>query len=60
MPKWEYRFVNTVWKGDNWYILSVNGNELGDWDVNETIYEYANRLGEEAGNWCPHRTQRMG
>lgn len=47
MQKWEYRFVNTTWKGDNCYVLSVNGKELGDWDTNETIYDYANRIGEE-------------
>jgi hypothetical protein len=47
MQKWEYRFVHTIWKNDNWYVLSVNGKELGDWESNETIYDYANRLGEE-------------
>lgn len=47
MQKWEYRFVNTAWKDDNWCVLSVNGKELGDWEINETVYDYANRIGAE-------------
>lgn len=47
MQKWEYRFVNTEWRVDAWYVLSVNGQEAGDWRVDETIYEYANRIGED-------------
>jgi hypothetical protein len=47
MQKWEYRFVNTVWEGEAWRVLSVNGKDFGDWEMNETIYEYANRLGDE-------------
>ena len=47
MQKWEYRFVNTEWRVDAWYVLSVNGQEAGDWKVDETMYQYANRIGED-------------
>lgn len=47
MQKWEYRFVSTTWQGEEWRVLSVNGHAMGDWKMDETIYDYANRMGEE-------------
>jgi len=47
MQKWEYRFVSAEWRVDEWCVLSVNGQQLGDWKADETIYAYANRIGEE-------------
>lgn len=47
MQKWEYRFVSTTWQGDEWRVLSVNGQAIGEWRSDETIYDYANRIGEE-------------
>lgn len=46
MQKWEYLFVSAD-QSDGYRVRYVNGKELPEWERGDTIYDFANKMGEE-------------
>jgi len=47
MQKWEYLFVSAVLQGDQWRVKYVNGKEFAVSNTSITLYEYANKMGDD-------------
>lgn len=47
MQKWEYLFLKAEIAHEDWRARYVNGEEIKNWQAGITLYDFANRLGEE-------------
>ncbi len=47
MAKWEYRFVCARRRGDHWYPVDVDGQQLSEAERQQTLATFANRLGQD-------------
>ena len=47
MQKWEYRFVSAELGNSDWRVRFIDGKEVANWKTTTTLYDYANKIGDE-------------